>query len=200
MKTLIYDLEILKCIPSKGARFDGYEYCEGWRDFENMGISACAYGWLDSEDVSVFDWADLPERQGFLNAIAAAEIISGSNSLAFDDQLLAANGVQARTGYDILLEARLVAYGSTSWEDQPEGYSYKLDSITQANGLKKTGSGTLAPQWWQDSRRDEVLAYCKNDVIIERATLRSLLAGTLIDPNTGEPLKGRPLGRYVYVS
>lgn len=37
---LVYDCEIVKAIPSsKEAPTPGIEYCAGWRDFANMGIS-----------------------------------------------------------------------------------------------------------------------------------------------------------------
>ena len=40
MRALIYDIEIIKAIPSKnGERITGIEYCEGWKDHANMGIS-----------------------------------------------------------------------------------------------------------------------------------------------------------------
>ena len=198
MKTLIYDLEIVRCIPSSSTRFDEYEYCDGWRDFENMGISVCAYGWLWDEAITVFKWNDKEPRALFAEALKEADIISGFNSSAFDDHLLAANGIQARTNYDILAEARLAAYGSTEWQKQPDGASYKLDAIAQANGQKKIGSGSLAPQWWQEGLEQKVLDYCFHDVAVERKMLRMLLACILRDPNTGKMLKGRDLADYSY--
>jgi hypothetical protein len=42
---IIVDIEILKAIPKSGeALIPGIEYCAGWRDFENMGITVvCTY-------------------------------------------------------------------------------------------------------------------------------------------------------------
>ena len=198
MKTLIYDLEIVRCIPSSSARFDGYEYCEGWRDFENMGISVCAYGWLLGTAITAFKWRDAEPRALFFEALKEADIVSGFYSSAFDDKLLAANGMPIRTNYDILAETRLAAYGSIEWQKQPDGASYKLDAIAQANGQKKIGSGSLAPQWWQEGLEQKVLDYCSHDVAVERKMLKMLLAGILIDPNTGKMLKGRDLADYNY--
>ncbi|WP_159785625.1 hypothetical protein [Sodalinema gerasimenkoae] len=197
MKTLIYDLEIIRCIPSK-VRFSDFDYCEGWRDFQNMGISVAAYGWLDDEDPTVFDWTDDVARSSFIEAINAADIVSGFNSVNFDDHLLAANGVEAKTTYDILFESRLAAYGSFDYQDQPEGHSYALDPICRANGLTKTGSGTLAPQWWQLGEKEKVRRYCQNDVRIEREVLRLALDGALVNPNSGQRLSVRPLAPYQY--
>lgn len=37
---LIYDVEIKKAIPFKNApRIEGIDYCGGWNDYVNMGIS-----------------------------------------------------------------------------------------------------------------------------------------------------------------
>ena len=48
---LVYDLEIVKAIPDKsGACKDGIEYCEGWQDHKNMGISVIgAYDYLEQK-------------------------------------------------------------------------------------------------------------------------------------------------------
>jgi DEAD/DEAH box helicase domain-containing protein len=197
MKTLIYDLEIIRCIPGK-VRFSDFDYCDGWRDFANMGISVAAYGWFDREDPIVFDWADDVARSSFIQAIKAADIISGFNSSGFDDHLLAANGVEVKTTYDILFECRLAAYGSFDYRDQPEGHSYALDPICRSNGLVKTGSGSLAPQWWQLGEKEKVRRYCQNDVRIEREVLRLALDGALVDPNSGQRLSVRPLAPYQY--
>lgn len=197
LSALIYDLEIIKGIPGK-TRIPKIEYCEGWNDFENMGISVGAYGWLDEEPIHAFYWEDEGDRQRFVEALQAADIISGFNSLSFDDNLLSANGVKAQTNYDILLEVRLAAYGSTSWKDQPETASYRSADIVEANGMEKTGDGALAPVKWQKGERKWVLDYCHNDVFIERETLKLLLQGTLKDPNNSQVLQGRPLEAYAY--
>ena len=196
MKILIYDLEIIKAIPSVET-IPGIEYCEGWRDFENMGISVCAYCYPDSLPI-VFDWADEHQRLIFQQELHESDIISGFNSHGFDDNLLAANGILARTNYDILYECRLAAYGSTNYLDQPKGHSYKLTDIVAANGMEKTGRGDLAAIWWQQGERSKVREYCYNDALIERNTLKLLLAEKLINPSTGEIFHPRPLANYAY--
>ena len=42
---LIYDCEIAKAIQGRNeTRLEGVEYCDGWEDFGNMGISCiCAF-------------------------------------------------------------------------------------------------------------------------------------------------------------
>jgi hypothetical protein len=199
-KVLIYDLEIVNCIPPRdeSERDANFAYCGGWRDFKNMGISCAAYGWLSGREPVVFDWQDERGRLEFVEALQEADIISGFNSFGFDDKLLAANDVDTVTTYDLLYECRLAAYGSFSYQSQPRGHSYALDSIGKANNLTKTGHGALAPQWWQLGKYEDVRAYCQNDVVIEREALQMALDGKLVNPNTGELFKVRPMQAYVY--
>lgn len=119
--------------------------------------------------------------------------IIGFNSKQFDDNLCRANGIDVITTYDLLEEIRLVAFGSTRWEDTPEGHNYSLDAIAKANGMTKTGHGALAPQLWQEGKHQEVIDYCVNDVKLTVELLNLGLKGKLINPNGGRYLKLRPL-------
>jgi hypothetical protein len=195
MNILVYDIEIIKAIPPKddADRIEGIKYCNGWRDFAGMGIACIAYQINDEpvdvslsaqnfKDVIAFHW------QGF-RAI-------GFNSIGFDDKLLAANhrdGFQFfKSDYDLLVEVRAAA-GYQSYKDVPQGHTYKLDAIAQANGMAKTGTGELAPIMWQCGQWKEVIEYAKNDVVVTRKLLDLGLAGELVDPNTGEKLKLREI-------
>lgn len=188
MNYLIYDLEIIKCIPDRGARFEGYEYCNGWHDHAGMGISVI--GWATEYSNGCFQFADKPTM---LTELAKDKVIVGFNSKNFDDKLCSANGMYIRTHYDLLEEIRIAAYGSPDYRDAPPGYSYALGKVGEANGLPKTGSGELAPQIWQQGRFAEVEEYCLNDVIITQNLMFLGLAGRLKDPNTGRLLHLRPL-------
>jgi DEAD/DEAH box helicase domain-containing protein len=186
MNYLIYDCEIEKLIPPRNEqRMDGYEYCEGWRDFENMGISVIGCKWSGEKSPFACFSADEFRR---IEAQRTVMLI-GFNSWSFDDELLKANGYNTFTEYDVLEQVRLAAYGSDSYKDQPKGYSYSLGKIAEANGFAKTGSGELAPKLWQDGRRQEVIDYCLNDVVITEKILLLGLEGKLIDPNDGKLLK-----------
>jgi hypothetical protein len=54
-KYAIFDLEIIKAIPPKDEadRIPGIEYCAGWKDFENMGISCISFCELVIEGTQV---------------------------------------------------------------------------------------------------------------------------------------------------
>ena len=40
LNAIIYDCEIIRCIPPRdGIRNDDLAYCNGWHDYEGMGIS-----------------------------------------------------------------------------------------------------------------------------------------------------------------
>jgi hypothetical protein len=116
----------------------------------------------------------------------------GFNSKNFDDKLLQANGINLSTDYDVLEQIRIAAYGSPNWQACPKGFSYSLEAITSANGFKKTGHGALAPQLWQDGKRQEVISYCINDCLITKEILLLGMNGLLKDPNTGNFLKLEP--------
>lgn len=200
MNLLIFDCEIEKAIPPKsGEKQPGIEYCQGWQDYKGMGLACVSVCWLDSHYspekeqyrplVFRFDQEDAETQVCMLNAfLRGATQIGGFNSLRFDDKLLDANGFRVgQTGtstFDILdmVLAAAGQLGRTYWR---EGRKYTLDSICQANGLEKTGSGELAPIWWQKAERHRVIEYCRNDAHIEREVLALLLAGRLKDPNDG---------------
>lgn len=194
MNVLLYDAEIKKCIPSKKQKPQpDLQFCKNWRDYKGMGISTVSWAWLDSELSYAFDWEDEVKRGFFVDAVKFADVVAGFGSRVFDDKLLQAHGVDIQTHYDILEEIRFAAFGHTTRKGIPQRYSYKLDAIANANGMAKTGNGALAPELWQQGFRQDVLDYCRNDVIIERGVMRLLLDGKLVDPNTGRMLKGRPL-------
>lgn len=57
MNALIYDIEIVKGIPDKKkTMLEGIEYCAGWEDHANMGISCeVMTGWRHSEAFDVYE-------------------------------------------------------------------------------------------------------------------------------------------------
>jgi hypothetical protein len=189
---IVYDLEIIKAIPGKDL-IEGIEYCSNWRDYKKMGISVIGYQWYDGKPSYCLSASD------FFNELNARDrpegfVMVGFNNKSFDDHLLAAHGLHGTLHkYDLLEEVRIAAGFKAHFQSVPKGYSYKLDSIAQANGTAKTGSGELAPILWQQGKCQDVIDYCKMDVTITTQMLELGLVGELIDPNTGKKLQLRSI-------
>lgn len=186
MKILIYDCEIQACIPSKGQLSNvTLNYCGGWEDFANMGISCIGYAWLGQAPQILSN-----EEADQLAALAAeADVVCGFNSKSFDDRLVAACDIDCKTDWDLLEAVRLAAYGSTRWNLCPYGYSYKLDVLAEKNiGIRKSGTGDQAPILWQRGEIEALHSYCKQDVEITQQLILRALNDELIDPNTEKKL------------
>jgi len=188
---LVYDTEIIKCIPNGEPSLD-YEYCGGWDDFENMGISVIGF-YLSNPSSEWYKGYlhELNPFHEFKKLIKNESHIIGFNSKSFDDNLCKANGINIETTYDLLEEIRIAAFGSPLWQDTPKGHSYSLDAIARANGYAKTGSGAMAPMLWQEGKHQKVIDYCINDVKLTVEILKLGLAGKLINPNNGKYLQLR---------
>jgi hypothetical protein len=165
-----------------------------------MGISVigcCLQGFNQFKD-GFYSFVNLNNSipfacQIFQEILADAPLLIGFNSRNFDDVLLGANNIIAHSDYDVLEEVRRAGYGSQQWKKQPPGWSYNLDAIARANGMKKTGYSELAPRLWQQGKRQKVIDYCLNDVFLTVNILKLGQEGKLIDPNTGKYLKLRSL-------
>ena len=169
MRAIIYDCEIVKGIPGKSPDWKpapGIEYCEGWHDHANMGISCiCAY---DPGEMRAYVFLK-DNLDAFSRLAASASVLIGFNNIAFDDRLLAANGVEMPDPeevprFDILAE---------TWENLGMGRQYGgadyngygLDPMAKANlGNWKTGDGAFAPVLWQMGLIGTVIDYCQHDV------------------------------------
>lgn len=194
MKTLIYDCEIIRCIPS--AEYEsGYEYCGGWTDHGNMGISvigAWCNGFAGFEEglhSFVNENDAIPGNfPTFQKLVDAAELIVGFNSINFDDKLCRANGIEITTTYDLLCEVRVASGQPRQYVKGQTRGGYSLGALAQANlGRGKSGSGELAPQLWQDGEREAVIKYCLDDVALTREIWEK--RHELTDPTNGEILR-----------
>lgn len=196
MNCLIYDCEIVKAIPNKGDdRLEGIDYCDGWRDFENMGISViCACEW-PKMIYRVFLEDNFPDFESLAEEV---DYVVGFNSIPFDNELLAAT-----TGYEIpeersfdILRELWAAVGLGPKFVYPTHMGYGLDDVGLANGLGgKSGSGAKAPVWWQRGSRGKVIDYCLRDVILTVGAFSIIqTTGELADPKTGSLVEIRHLG------
>lgn len=172
MKILIYDCEIIKAIRDpKKVDLAHIEYCDGWDDYENMGISVIGVNFISENVGAVFSHNSNIDLETFQKGLDVADVLVGFNNQSFDDNLIKANGFtipENIVNYDILAEI---------WEGAglgrtfvyPTHVGFSLDAICKANGLgEKTGTGANAAVLWQSGKFDEVIEYCENDIRITR--------------------------------
>jgi len=177
-KILIYDCEIIKAIrdPNK-VDLVHIEYCNGWDDYENMGISVIGVNAIfdDIDKVTNFNAAPNNEAMEQLNTfqygLDETEVLVGFNNQSFDDKLLKANGFvipETIVNYDLLAEICEGA-GLSREFIYPTHAGFGLDSICKANGLgEKSGDGANATILWQKGKHQEVIEYCENDIKLTR--------------------------------
>ena len=162
VKALVYDLEIINCIPDKKEPPDPkLTYCRGWHDHAGMGISVvCAYDtFTNTYRVFCED-----NKEEFAEACSDRLLVT-FNGIGFDDKVIGAcwaklgnptegfEITQGRPRYDLLLEIRAAGGGGG------------LDAICKLNGIPpKPFSGAFAPALWQQGKYGLVIDYCLNDV------------------------------------
>lgn len=181
---LIYDVEIAKAVQGKGeTRLDGVQYCKGWTDYAGMGVACvCAYD-VNEARYRVFMQDNL---LAFGDLARSHDWVLGFNSIAFDDKVMRAAGVEwpAEKSMDL---ARLIwkAAGFVEGE-HPKGWG--LDALCKANGLGgKSGNGLMAPVMFQRGDIGGLIDYCLADVALTLKLYRLVAwSGGLRNPVTGE--------------
>lgn len=173
---LVYDAEIARAILASGEEpIPGIEYCAGWSDYENMGISMVGCWDGLTERSRVFGAGDL---DAFAALVAERSVLVSFNGLNFDNRLLEAHGapVPHAKCYDLLAEIWRVL------GKRQRGYG--LHSLAVANGVGgKTGEGATAPVLWQQGKHLQVVDYCLNDVALTLGLLELVMRdGALLDP------------------
>ena len=133
MNIIVYNCEIKKAIrDSRGGYIQpGIEYCAGWHDFENMGISCtCAYETAQHRYRVFCD----DNMRDFQSLIDRADTLIGFNNIAFDNRMLRANGIEIKDQkcYDILAEIWEAA-GLTRYFQYPSHIGYGLDEMIRVN-------------------------------------------------------------------
>ena len=147
-KILIYDCEIIKAIRDpKKVDLAHIEYCNGWDDYENMGISVIGVNYITEEGDEVFNHNVLLTRQlgidAFQYGLNRTDVLVGFNNQSFDDKLLKANKLfipESVINYDLLAEI---------WEGAglgrefiyPTHTGFSLDAICKANEVLPLDSG-----------------------------------------------------------
>lgn len=184
---IIYDCEIIKGIAQDPLeREPDIEYCDGWRDFENMGISC----------IGAYDYATQKTRlflkdnmDDFQRLIEDTDYIVGFNNIAFDDQLCAANGIHipSEKSKDLLVAIWEGLGLNTTFQSKESHGGYGLNTLCHANfGIGKTGHGALAPNQWQRRQYGRVIDYCLGDIGLTKRLL-DLVNGCGLVTNPKDP-------------
>jgi len=185
---IIYDCEIIKGIAKHPEeRIDGIEYCDGWRDFKGMGISViCAYDYAEDRYRTFCQ----DNFDAFQKLVDSTDIVIGFNSLAFDNPLCNANGINIpdAKSYDLLVEIWDAAGLGREFKF-PSHIGYGLDACALVNlGAQKSGNGAMAPVCWQRGHIGDVIDYCLNDVRLTKALVDlAMTKGALLNPIFSEP-------------
>lgn len=194
MSIIIYDTEIVNAIPSpREERINSLQYCGGWTDFKNMGISVLVAMELGTRYPRVFHEDNL---QSALSMFLDAELIVGFNQVKFDNALVAANlegpmgtdlkAILDAKSYDILREAWSASnlnpdeFGRSHW-------GFGLHDLSMLNlGRGKTGEGgKWAPLHWQQGKRGTVTQYCIDDVMLTLDLLDHIRFGNALETKNG---------------
>lgn len=195
-RILIYDIEIMNCIPSKNEIPDpNLTYCGGWKDFSGMGIASIAamscevQGWGISSipEPNVF----MPDNlEAFPELLAKHDILLGFNNLSFDDKLLQANSIHIPIpSLDLLVEIWCAAGLGPNFVPRTHG-GYGLDATCEANGLgNKSGNGAQAPILYQQKRYGSLLNYNLHDAYLTTQLFNlALERACLVCPKTKNDL------------
>ena len=191
MNALIYDIEILKAVPSPNSYCEkGIKYCSGWSDHERMGISV----------IGAYDYAEDRYRvfcgdnfTAFMDrARQPGTLLVGFNNIPFDNAVIKQTlrcDLQERSCYDLLREIWSAAGLGPKFDRKTHG-GYGLDAVCQANfGTSKSGNGALAPVLWQKGQIGEVIDYCLNDVRLTKQLFDAVIEhGSLTCPKTQKSL------------
>ena len=174
---IVYDIEIKKGIPSsKSPSEPDIQYCDGWRDFKNMGCSL----------ITVFDFKTCLPRVfmddnyvEFFQLVERTETVVGFNNHNFDDNLLSEMGVRVRPwthpddvisnapqSFDLLRAIwKAAGLDPTSFGYHHQGYG--LDDLCLANLRQgKRGTGAIAAILYQRQKFGSLIDYGLTDVML----------------------------------
>jgi len=177
---VMYDVEIISAVPDENEpRVQGLHYCGGWDDYAGMGISVItAYDFYHS-NMLVYLSDNLDDFRTLVNS---RDCIIGYNSIRFDNNVMAANGINISKEkvYDLW-----VAITNT----QPSGHrsGYKLSNMLSCNGIDaKTEMGSEAPLLAQTGKWGRLITYCLGDTYKQVQLLRLACSGVMKSPKDGQ--------------
>lgn len=190
-RLVVYDCEIKKAILGRGeVALPHIEYCGGWRDFANMGISCITAYDVDAGLPRVF----CEDNFHLFRELAHDPEVTlcGFNNRQFDDRLIGTIEVTVppERSWDLLREIWI------SNELNPDTFvpathgGFGLDAVAFANLQEhKSGSGALAPVLWQQGKLGAVVDYCMRDTMLTYRLIQRAIEGRLVCPKTGRILR-----------
>jgi hypothetical protein len=141
----------------------------------------CALEVCGNQETKHHFWCD--DEDGFgplLTLMDVADVIITYNGAAFDMPLLRKHYSTSSRYY----AHRFKHLDLFSRLRDATGIWVSLSKLATANGLQpKTSNGLQAIDWWHAGKRDDLLAYCHDDVKILAILVRRI---TLNVPNVGE--------------
>ncbi|MBI5557339.1 MAG: DEAD/DEAH box helicase [Deltaproteobacteria bacterium] len=130
----------------------------GWHRAERMGVSVAVLYDNAAASFSVYREQEMDQLIAHLRRL---DLVVGFNNRRFDNRVLS-----AYTDFDL---------GSLPTLDILEevtnrlGYRLSLERLAEKTlGIKKSGSGLLALQWYKEGQFDKIIEYCRRDVEITR--------------------------------
>ncbi len=191
---LIFDIEIKNAILGKNEKPEpNITYCNGFDDFENMGIAViCAYDY-EERSPRIFLEDNLTGFQELVTHHTEndSDIIS-FNGNQFDIKLLDVNGiiVPESSSYDLLAKSWRAAGHPPEFNSETHK-GYGLSKCAQANGIDidKRHDSARAPIDFQSGSIGKVIDHCMTDVMILKWLIDQVISfGEITDPKTSEQL------------
>lgn len=178
IEAIVYDVEIVAAIPVAGeVRDPELHYCNGWQDYEGMGLSVVtAYDFVDRQ-YQVYLLDNLHEFKTLVNS---RRCLIGFNNDRFDNSVLRANDFyippeKSWDNWKAIIER----------QNPGERSGFALKDLLLANDMPaKTGLGSEAPKLAQTGKWGKLINYCLGDTSKQVQVLRLSCSGLLRNPKT----------------
>lgn len=135
----------------------------GWRNIEQLGLAVavtCATR-DDNAGEPVFKTFRREAIDDLLKELQSADCVVGFNTRGFDFRVLqpfADFDLRALPNFDLMLDLKAIA-----------GFRPGLGNCCEATfGEQKSSNGLESLQWWREGRHQEVIDYCRQDVLLTR--------------------------------
>jgi DEAD/DEAH box helicase domain-containing protein len=153
-------------LPARFGVFDvetrrSAEEVGGWHQAERMGVSVAVVYDGEADAFAVYREEEI---EGLVDHLQQFDLVVGFNNKRFDNRVLS-----AYTDVDL---SRLPTLDILEEVQNRLGYRLSLERLAEKTlGVKKSGSGLLALQWYREGQFDKIIDYCRRDVEITRDLL-----------------------------